>query len=342
MKRSAQLLTTLLLLALATVTTAHFNFKHPFPYNRISCKSTEPWCQNACPPIWRTGGAKARNSPRNPSATWRRGQHVTIEWHKNNHVGGFYRRSLVPVKHMFSPYWHKRTAFEFGCWSQGSFYCGKSPSCGTDKRGIAYRNKMIVPKVVPNGDYVLAMVWYGGFDWLRDRAVFSDFYACSFVRIRGGPLLRSHTPVFNAGRSKRNGIPYGMCGSCSVSVNECGGHPCKKRKPGPLKPVEFQNRRPPTVYRYFFDKNAMKGGRIPYFSFTDERRAINSNKRDKKTDDQMVYANDKKNKFMCRGKGPQKPFGSWGRRYSPWWHHMRKIWVRRRKFCLTCRGREHC
>ena len=144
------------------------------PYNRLACKADAKWCRGACPPIWRTGWAQARNSPGRPAAVWRRGQSVDIVYHKNNHRGGLYRRSLVPVQHMFDRGWHCRGAFEWGCWSQGSFKCGRSQLCGEDQFGISYKSRMKVPLVFPDGDYVFAQVWYGGV-FCKSKDVRRDF-----------------------------------------------------------------------------------------------------------------------------------------------------------------------
>lgn len=179
--------------ALVTVV-GHYNLKHPAPYNDFQCSpasKNDPICGPGCPTILSSGIQKAHNTPATPSAVWRRGQNVTIEWHRNNHEGGFYRRSLVPVDNMFDISWHARTAFGWGCWSQGTFLCGGLPasgSCGTDLRGLAYSNNMTVPAVFPDGDYVFAMVWYGGIDLPKRVTFFPDYYTCAFVRIEGGPL----------------------------------------------------------------------------------------------------------------------------------------------------------
>lgn len=158
---TALLIYTLLLLQLPSAF-AHSSLGEPLPYSTYACKGDTTWCKTPCPPLSRNGQAPARNSPQDPAATWKRGDTVQITWHKNNHRGGFYRRSLVPVKHMFDHAWHKKTAFDFGCWAQGTFNCGKdTPLCGGDKKGRAYRNSIKIPSVFPDGDYVFAQVWYG-------------------------------------------------------------------------------------------------------------------------------------------------------------------------------------
>lgn len=352
------------------------------PYSRVSCKGSESWCKKACPPVWKSGGSKAKNSPSNPSATWYRGQEVTVEWHKNNHEGGFYRRSLVPVKHMFSTSWHEKTAFDFGCWTQGSFQCGKAKACGTDKKGRAYRNKMTVPKVVPNGDYVFAMVWYGGLDYKRSKAMFSDYTSCAYVRIRDGPLEMSHKPIFQAGANKPKGVPAGTCESTSSFVLQCGGGPCNGKKPFTGKPGEFKNGgSPPNVLLSQYDRNAMANVSPKESSKIDEMKALAEESEDMKEDENMVRAeemekmktkkyeggrnqqkndsqvqesnnsnrnaskkssNKNKQSPLCRGNGPRKTRGSWGRRNSRKWKRMRRMHLARLNFCRKCRGRSKC
>lgn len=294
MVASNWLLLVFLLLVSVNICAAHYNLKYPFPYNRVSCKGPESWCQKACPPIWKSGSAKARNSPDNPSATWSRGQEVTIEWHKNNHEGGFYRRSLVPVKHMFSTEWHIKTAFDFGCWSQGTFQCGKSKECGTDKRGRAYRNKMIVPTVVPDGDYVFAMVWYGGLDYKRSIAKYSDYTACAYIRIKGGNFEESYKPVFQPGIKKPKGVPAGTCQTTSSFVLECGGGPCENKKPYSAKPGEFQDGKSPSkVLLSQYDKNAMADAKLKESSQLEEEKAIAADKKDAKEDEKTAMAEER-------------------------------------------------
>eukprot|EP00171_Calliarthron_tuberculosum_P009168 IDg9168t1 len=245
----------LLLVAALAPAAAHYNLKSPMPYNPIDCN--RPKCAGPCPPIWKHGRARARNTPSHPSAVWRRGQKVPIEWHRNNHEGGYYRRSLVPVRHMFNAAWHKKTAFEWGCYTQNRYKCGRKASCGTDKDGYAYRNSMRVPEVFPDGDYVFAMVWFGGLHWRRNRALFSDYYTCAYVRIRGGPLMRTHRPRFVPGKNHRKVRP-GTCASTSAFARQCGGEPCDGHKVREDVAGVFRNgRKPPPVLLRDLDKNAL-------------------------------------------------------------------------------------
>lgn len=55
---------------------------------------------------------------------------------------------------------------------------------------------------------------------------FIDDFTCKFVRIAGGPLEDSHTPVFKVRKNKlRSTIPAGICASSNVFVGECDGKP---------------------------------------------------------------------------------------------------------------------
>lgn len=224
---------------------AHYNLKDPMPYNAIDCNP--PGCPGPCPRIWKSGNGRAQNSPKTPSRVWRRGEVVKIEWQRNNHEGGFYRRSLVPVHYMFSHYWHAKTAFEYGCWSQGRFKCGRSGElepCGTDLRGFAYQNNMTVPNMFPDGDYVFAMVWYGGLHWRLKKADFANYFTCSFVRVAGGSLYKSHIPKFVPGKSIVN-REAGKCLTSSTFVGECNWEKCLENKVESTKPREFQDGRTP-------------------------------------------------------------------------------------------------
>lgn len=272
---AARSITAWALLATALgIAAAHYNLRYPMPYNPIDCN--RPECAGPCPPIWKTGRARARNTPSRPSAYWKRGQVVNIEWHRNNHEGGYYRRSLVPVRHMFNAAWHKKTAFEWGCYTQNRFKCGHREDCGTDGHGFAYRNKMRVPNVFPDGDYVFSMVWFGGLHWRRKRALFSDYYTCAYVRIRGGALMKSHRPAFIRGRNHRNVKP-GTCASTSAFARQCGGEPCENNSVIEDVPGVFRRgKSPPRVFLRDLDKNALAtipDSALPTSSDAEELRA---------------------------------------------------------------------
>lgn len=246
---------------------AHYNLIYPHPYNVIHCSL--PFCAYPCPPVWSSGDAKAPNSPETTNVIWKRGQIVNIVYHKNNHLGGFFRRSLVPVKHMFDHNWHTRTAFEWGCWSQGQFLCKNGfPSnpahssnlklkalreCGTDTKGRAYSSNMIVPNVFPDGDYVFSQLWFGGIRTLPNslkKVMFHDFHTCAFVKIQGGqPLVHQYTPKFNVGiRPKYSKKPPNKCWTFGIIAKQCGGNSCRHATHRWAVPKLFENgSNPPDV-----------------------------------------------------------------------------------------------
>lgn len=245
MHSSAIIAFSLLLVLQGMHVMAHFNLKHPAPYNPVHCNP--PGCPGPCPALWKTGGSRVRNTPSTPSAVWRRGERVTVQWHRNNHDGGMYRRSLVPVEHMNDRDWHESMAFDWGCWSQGRFSCpatGTLKPCGTDSGKKAYHNTMVVPSVLPDGDYVFSMVWFGGAHHHLDKAGFADYYTCAFVTIQGGALEDSYTPSFTPGQDRMNGKD-GTCLTASSFPGECGGTRCSQNKVSRTIPKPFQRKGKP-------------------------------------------------------------------------------------------------
>lgn len=242
----------LTIVALAACASAHFNLRSPMPYNPIDCNP--PRCRGPCPPIWKMGKSKARNDRDHPSAIWKRGQKVKIQWHKNNHWGGFYRRSLVPVKHMFDADWHEKTAFNWGCWSQGLYHCGFEKECGTDLRGRGYENIMQVPDVLPDGDYVFSMTWFGGLNPQRTKSHFSNYFSCVFVKIQGGKRKDFYTPTFTPGHSEEFQQPEGKCLSGAEDLGECGGEECDDKPAKAGVPPGFRwGGSPPQLHRWLFN-----------------------------------------------------------------------------------------
>lgn len=336
------------------------------PYNPIDCNV--PDCRGPCPPIWKTGGGAARNSPSRPSRVWRRDTHVTIEWHRNNHEGGFYRRSLVPVKHMNDYKWHEKTAFEWGCFTQNRYYCGKKSACGTDKEHFAYRNSMRVPSVFPDGDYVFAMVWFGGIHWRRNRGFFSDYWTCAFVRIEGGALKEAHTPTFNAGKNHRANVPKGKCAATSNWVGQCGGYPCKRNPVWASEPGAFEaGKTPANVYQadisHALGKRPVaysrpKGKKVRKVKKkaqsaavilskrkhdwrTRQRRKEDARKREhqkywkevQRRRSVQLERNQEKNGKRKAPPKPPKPTGAWGPRGSMlWWEKRNQFW-KWRNYC---------
>lgn len=199
------------------------------------------------PPVWDSGPAKAQNSAENPAATWHRGQRVTIKWHRNNHGGGFYRISLVPLSKIHNWKFHKYAAFQYGCFESGQYRCQGPDECGTDADGLAYKQEIDIPKVFPDGKYVFVMVWFGGLRWTRREAKYSDYFSASHITISGGtPAEGWFQPKFVPMESFSEShdaerVPSGKCASTSSWVGECGGEPCFQNQPMMTIPGTFRD-----------------------------------------------------------------------------------------------------
>lgn len=102
-------------------------------------------------------------------------------------------------------------------------------SCGTDRTGVCFQRRVVVPNVFPDGVYVLGMTWYGG---IRDGVNgFQDFYSCSYVRIEGGGKVdegKFYAP-FVAGTPypKGMGVRNGLCLATADRTDVCGWAGCK-------------------------------------------------------------------------------------------------------------------
>ena len=228
---------------------AHTNLAYPQSYYAPSCHN--PKCRGPLPPILTSGKWKARNTEKNPAATWRRGEEVKIKWHRNNHGGGFVRMALVPLSKKLDPKWHKYTAFHYGCFESGQYKCRGEIECGGDGKGYGYSQTIRIPTVFPDGNYMFMLVWFGGLRNTRDVARYSDYHAASHVRIRGGQITRSHKPEFKPMKSPYKygpTVPKGKCISTSLWVGECGGEECSKRKAIMTVPGTFRDgHKPETI-----------------------------------------------------------------------------------------------
>ena len=174
------------------------------------------------------------NTQETPARIWRRGQTVTIKWARNNHNNGLMRFAIVPVAKMMDRSWHKKLAIYDGCWAQGAFSC-RGRQCGADMAGIAFKREIEIPSIYPDGDYVFAMVWYGGAHLpLKKRTFFSDYFSCSFIRIEGGiEVGGSYQPFFSTGNTF-NRMRGRIEGTCFSAVDEPGICP-KRGCKGPAK-----------------------------------------------------------------------------------------------------------
>lgn len=326
---ASAILKTVSLLALIAMAAGHFNLISPAPYNVIDCNP--PDCPGPCPPIWKSGSNKFRNTPATPSGVWKRGERVTIDWLRNSHRGGFYRRSLVPVQHMNNRYWHKKTAFEWGCFTQGQYICGKGkPGCGTDKDGFAYKNQMTVPKVFPDGDYVFSMVWYGGVHFTGKHGYFPNFYTCAYVRIKGGPLAAGYQPKFTRGRNQHYPhVPPGKCSTSKRFISECDGRACMSTPVWFGVPGSFEKgKKPKMIYLKDLNKSLMPTEKVmKTIKMTDEKQKHKDDAaKDMRTDKKLMKEEEALNA------APKRPTGTldqWRKRYR---------FCRRDPKCPNCRN----
>lgn len=208
------------------------------------------------------------SNPTRPVATYARGEKVTIKYQRNNHgPGGFIRMTLVPVDKMMDKEAHAKNAFHYSCW-------GANPVPATpqdfakDRFGFniaggdgslhnltkAYHaTEITIPQVVPNGNYVLGWVWFGGVGGTIEQNIpqrpfpsgfFADYWSCAFVRIRGGPTKPSYRPSFN------NDMKQFWPGGCHSSADDtgvCQVEPCKRLRARFQVPKVFKNGSPPAL-----------------------------------------------------------------------------------------------
>lgn len=176
--------------------------------------------------------------------------------------------TLVPVDKMMDKEAHAKNAFHYSCW-------GANPVAATpqdfakDRFGFNiaggdgslhnltksyHETEITIPRVVPNGNYILGWVWFGGVGGTIEKNVpqkpfpsgfFADYYSCSFVKIRGGgPLARSYKPVFV------NDMKDFWSGGCHASADEpgvCEVEPCKTLPAKIRVPKPFKGGAPPAL-----------------------------------------------------------------------------------------------
>lgn len=223
---------------LLPLSAAHSWIKEPLTYNRRfvgKCRGSE--CDRACP---QTRGVTPNNTQEAPEATYMRGQTIRVGWMKNNHRGGFARMSMVPVKSMWERTVHTLLAFYYTCWDSHIHNCGSGfESCGSDKNGEAMQTTVTIPTCLPDGDYVMGWVWYGGLHSNRKTGKFADYFSCAHVRISGGAALtQTCTARFvngNTGESVRDG-------KCQSGSDQPGY--CKENDDCLSRPASFMVPRP--------------------------------------------------------------------------------------------------
>ncbi|CAN8069705.1 unnamed protein product [Agarophyton chilense] len=213
-------------------------------------------------------------SSENPARVFRRGEQATIKYQRNNHApGGFIRLSLVPPNQIMDKDVHKRNAFHYSCWGANPVQAARN-ELDTDRFGFTfigsdgeqhgepkgyYTSQIIIPNCIPDGDYVLGWVWYGGTGGSvlgnypqapKPWGYFGDYWSCSFVRVQGGtPLAESCHSAFVNDMSQYSDAG---CMSANDEPGVCASEPCKitgryqkprafkdGAQPAPLRPEYF-------------------------------------------------------------------------------------------------------
>lgn len=115
--------------------------------------------------------------------------------------------------------------------------------CNFDRQNVHFLHKVQIPKIYPDGMYVLGWVWYGWANTNRSYGSFGDYYDCMYVRVKGGPAEDSHSPIFKAGKPVSG--KYGMCQATVNKMGVCWKEPCPDGGPTQLqRPYEFIGRKP--------------------------------------------------------------------------------------------------
>ncbi|CAN8064809.1 unnamed protein product [Agarophyton chilense] len=266
------------LMAIVQSALCHSTISQPQPFSPGYCRLddiADANCPGPCDLKGIKGGYSNFNSPDKPAAVYSRGQTITIKYHRNNHgPGGFIRLSLVKPEHTMDKAIHEQNAFHYSCWGAIPV-AANTTELSTDNFGFTiigndgekhsapigyYVAFITLPQCIPDGNYVLGWVWFGGTgsnpiqdnDQMKPQpwGYFGDYWACSYVRVRGGaPLLPSCNPVFvndmklfsSKGCMSANNAP-GVCAKepCEVTAFfrrprsfENGG------QPPPITPANF-------------------------------------------------------------------------------------------------------
>ncbi|KAJ3272779.1 hypothetical protein HK104_004403 [Borealophlyctis nickersoniae] len=174
---------------------------------------TSPWPRGSTPPGAGCGaglGCKGPcDSPRSRSLfsqQWvpkpqvvGRGSKIPIQWIRGNHPGGFVRLAVAPLSQSDS--W---TAFNTAAGSQ--YFCFER-NCGpTNPNDMTFGKNngpgagtcsatFTVPDHLPDGDYTLQWIWFGGGVYLAQKdAGFGEFYTCTDIIVRGGAPKKTTKP----------------------------------------------------------------------------------------------------------------------------------------------------
>lgn len=174
--------------------------------------------------------------------TYERGSKIPFKWVKNNHdASGFVKFSIVPYEDKCVGAKHKMMSFYYTCWGRGLYRCN-GDECGTDGNNEAFSAEVEIPTVLPDGEYMVGWVWYGGGvlrKYTGNMGHWSDYYSCSHITVKGGVLTGKYSPRFNPG----DGAEYqDGCMSATDRVGPCRvGEDCRDTKMEKMVPKEFKD-----------------------------------------------------------------------------------------------------
>lgn len=224
---------------------SHQAISYPYPISHDNaCRmGSKRNCPGPCP----RKDLREDMTPNNPSVTVQRGSHLAVNIMANNHLGGFSRWTLVHVRDMYNHNRHRQNAFLFSCTDANLSSCSvrfRKRDCRFDRGNKYFRHVVQIPKIYPDGVYVLGWVWYGGG---KRYGAFGDYYDCMYIRVQGGPKESSYRPQFSPGHTAT-----GAGGMCRATVNKigiCWREPCPGggQMTSLQKPYEFVGRRPAPV-----------------------------------------------------------------------------------------------
>ena len=155
--------------------------------------------------------------------------------HAHPHPGGFTRLTLVPKDAWTSREAHDKRAFWYSCWSAGREACtasnkdiGTGGRCYDDKDGSRFGTSMTIPRVVPDGDYVLGYAWFGGLGSDMKSSFLGDCtWGGTDRRAARGGRLGGRGGLWGSGRGGGRewwgvqGVDFGVCPGGWVRYEQC-------------------------------------------------------------------------------------------------------------------------
>ncbi|KNE66590.1 hypothetical protein AMAG_11711 [Allomyces macrogynus ATCC 38327] len=143
-----------------------------------------------CPPC----GNKDKSQANPAAATYQRGEAIDVVWPRNNHPGGFIRLSVVPFSSAQTFDDFAAGTVQFSCHESGCKSGFADPNAGdapgTPVDGNHCATKFTIPSYLPDGQYTLQWLWFGGASFFGDlNRGQTDYYGCHDFTVRGGAAV---------------------------------------------------------------------------------------------------------------------------------------------------------